>query len=234
MRRLACLLPIAALLVATQARAADPAPVTRRFDVTGFRQVDLRGSDDVIVRVGPAFSVVATGPAAVVEALTATLNGDTLRVGRKGSWTFRSNKGATIIVTLPVLTGAFVSGSGDMKVSPVRAPRFAAAVAGSGDLTLARLDTEQADLSIAGSGDLTAAGRAARANLSIAGSGDLDAGALETATLSASVAGSGDLNARATGTASASIVGSGDITVHGPARCTVSKVGSGEVHCNAG
>ncbi|HEX8445075.1 MAG TPA: head GIN domain-containing protein [Sphingomonas sp.] len=235
MRRLAYLLPVAALMVATQACAADPA-TSRRFDVTGFRQVDLRGADHVVVRVGPAFSITATGPADVVKVLTATVSGTTLRIERERSgwgWNGSARGVATVLVTLPALTGAAVSGSGTMKIAPFRTPRFSGAVAGSGDLMLARLEADQVDLSVAGSGNLTVVGRAPRANLSIAGSGDLDAGALDTATLSASVAGSGDLIARASGTASTSTVGSGDITVRGPARCKVSKIGSGDVHCNA-
>lgn len=233
MRRLALLLPLATLMVSTQACAAD-ASATRRFDVTGFRQIDLRGSDNVVIRVGPAFSVTATGPETVLQMMTAELRGDTLRIGRQGrNWNRGRTGVATVTVTLPALTGAAVSGSGDMTVAPFRTARFSGAVAGSGNLQLLRVEAEQVGLSIAGSGNLVAAGRAARAILSIAGSGDLDAAGLDSATLSASVAGSGDLLSRATGTASASIVGSGDITVHGPARCTVSKLGSGDVHCNA-
>lgn len=226
---------IIAVMMSAPACAADAPATTRRFDVTGFRQIDLRGSDNVVVRVGPAFSVTATGPSDRLETLTATLRGDTLRIGHEktNGWGLRGGKVATVTVTLPALTGASVSGSGDMRIAPFRTPRFAGAVAGSGNLALDRLETEQADLSIAGSGNLRVAGHAARASLSIAGSGDLDAGTFDTTALSASVAGSGDLISRATGTASASVVGSGDITVRGPARCTVSKAGSGAVHCNA-
>ena len=234
MRRLTPLLTVAALLVATQASAAD-APATRRFDVAGFRQVDLRGSDNVVIRVGPAFSVIATGPGPVLETMTAELRGDTLRIGHQGkNWNWRKTGVATVTVTLPALTGVAVSGSGDMSVAPLRTARFSGAVAGSGNLRLARVEAEQVDLSVAGSGNLIAAGRTGRATLSIAGSGNLDAAALDATTLSASVAGSGDLLSRASGTASTSIAGSGDITVHGAARCTVSKLGSGDVRCNVG
>lgn len=233
MRCLALLLPIAVLLVSTQACAAEAA-VSRRFDSSGFRRIDLRGADNVVVRVGRAFSVTATGPAAVVKTLTAEVRGDTLRLGHAGNgWNGGRNGVATIMVTLPALTGASVSGSGDMTIAPFRASGFSGAVAGSGDLRLVRIEADSIDLSIAGSGDLIAVGRAQRASLSIAGSGDLDAGALESATLIASVAGSGDVIARASGSANTSIVGSGNITVRGTARCMVSKIGSGAVRCNA-
>lgn len=229
MRRLALSLALIAIGLATQAGAAPG----RRFDVRGFRQVDLRGPDNVVVRFGPAFSVTATGPEAVLRQLTAEIRGDTLRIGQQGNhWRRRPAGLATITVVLPLLTGAAVSGSGDMTVAPFRTPRFSGAVAGSGDLRLVRIETGTIALSVAGSGDLSAAGRADTATLSVAGSGDLDAGALDTATLSASVAGSGDLIARAQRSAGVSLVGSGDITVRGPARCAVRKIGSGDVRCN--
>ncbi|WP_076070177.1 head GIN domain-containing protein [Sphingomonas montana] len=230
MRRLA---PIALALLFAAAQATAASPVTRRFPLTGFQQVSLGSSDDVQVQVGPAFSVTASGPADAVGVLAIAVSGDTLRITREGRMD-GDDDGVTVTVTLPVLTGASVSGSGDMTVAPFRTARFSGAVGGSGDLRLTRVDAVRIDLSVAGSGDLTATGRASAANLSVTGPGDLDAGELNANNVSASVAGSGDLSARAVQTASASIAGSGDITIHGPARCTISKAGSGDVHCNAG
>ncbi|MFD1951771.1 head GIN domain-containing protein [Sphingomonas arantia] len=233
MRRLAALLLVPVLLAASPSSAAD-ALVTRRFPASGFAQIDLRGSDNVIVRVGPAFSVVATGPAVTLKTLTAEVRGGTLVLDHHGnSWSWRKTPPTTITVTMPALAGVSLSGSGDMTVGPFRAPRFSGALAGSGNLRLARIEAGQVALSIAGSGDLVAAGQAGAAKLSIAGSGNLDAGALAVRTLATSTAGSGDMIARAAGTASVSMAGSGGVTVHGPARCTVSKAGSGDVRCNA-
>jgi hypothetical protein len=230
---IATLFPLAALFACsgTDAIAEASPATTKSFAVTGFHGVDLRGSDDAIVRVGPAFSVRATGPKTVLDNLEVAVRDGELRIGRRKGWTWRGTADARIEVTLPALRSASISGSGEMRVGPVRGSAFAGSVAGSGTLTLERLDVQGVELSIAGSGDIKAAGRAARAQYSSAGSGDIDAAAVTSESLSVSTAGSGGVAARATGSADVSVVGSGDVTIRGTTRCKVSRVGSGDVDC---
>ncbi|MFS0738695.1 head GIN domain-containing protein [Sphingomonas sp. 1P06PA] len=208
---------------------------TRDFPLTGFDKVELRGADNVTVRVGPAFSVSATGDSAILDKLEILVENGRLRIGRqKGNWNWSGDKGyATVTVTLPALVAASVAGSGDMKVDAVRTPRFAGSVAGSGDLTVGRLQAEDAVFSVAGSGDLNVAGTARTAKYSIAGSGDIAADGLASETISASIAGSGNIAAAARDAADVSIVGSGDVSIKGRPKCSVSKLGSGDVTCGA-
>lgn len=209
-------------------------PVTQRsYDLTGFDEVALAGSQDVIVAVGGAHAVRAEGPAEVLDRLDIRVEGDTLRVGmKKGNWSWSSDRPRTrIFVTLPALRAAAVAGSGDMQVDRVAGNSFSASVAGSGDLQIAELKVGEAQFSVAGSGDIRAVGTAERSNVSVAGSGDVDTSGLQVRTTSASVVGSGDVRVHASDTANVSIVGSGDVWVAGSARCTINKRGSGEVHC---
>lgn len=231
--RLALLLPLTMALVACSMADAAPGPSgARTFAASGFRGVALRGSDDVVIRVGPAFSVRATGPQAVLDNLVVEVRDDTLYVTRRSGWRWNGKDHARVDVTLPALSAAAVAGSGDMMIGPFRSAAFSGNVHGSGDLTLERVETDRITLALAGSGDLRAHGRAGQAKLSVAGSGDLDASGLVTGTLSASVAGSGDLVGHATGNANLSVAGSGDVAVHGTDRCTVSKVGTGDASCS--
>ena len=62
-------------------KAAGPM-TTRTYDVAGFNGVDLRGSDDVDVKIGPAFSVKAEGGANVLEDLEISVVNNTLRISR--------------------------------------------------------------------------------------------------------------------------------------------------------
>ena len=56
--------------------AKNAGPMTSRtYDLAGFTAVDLRGSDDVDVKVGPAFSVKAEGGANVLDDLEITVQG---------------------------------------------------------------------------------------------------------------------------------------------------------------
>lgn len=234
--------PILAFATACSASADDGAGKlsgvsgSRSFDVKGFNSVSLRGPDNVIVQVGKAVSVKAVGDTAILDRLEMEVVDGELRVGRKHrngiqlGW--GRNSGAVVTVTLPVLTGASVAGSGDMDVDHAEAPAFAASVAGSGSLKVGALQTGSLKASIAGSGDATfGGGTAADANLSIAGSGNLDAARLAAKTADISIAGSGDVKAGVSDRANVSILGSGDVDIIGDARCKVSKMGSGDVRC---
>lgn len=205
----------------------------RNFDVSGFTDVSLAGADEVEVRHGASFAVVATGDSALLERLEIRKDGDTLKIGRKdGDWRWAGDKGATITVTLPRLTAASVAGSGDMVVDRADGD-FRGAVAGSGDLTVALLTGGKAGLSVAGSGDLkVGAGQASELHARIAGSGNIDAAGVRAERGDISIAGSGNVRAQLTGTAKLSIVGSGDAEVTGGARCEVRQIGSGAARCS--
>ena len=202
----------------------------RSYQVGSFDRVELAGHYVVRVTVGGAPSVRAEGAEAELERLEVSVVDGRLRIGSKpGSWT---STGKTIVhVTAPGLQAVEVTGSGNMEVGALRAPKFRGDVAGSGNLVMQGLESEEASFDIAGSGNVRAAGRARAINLEVAGSGNGEFGQLQAETARISIAGSGGAQVRASGTAAVSIVGSGDVGVTGGARCTVEKVGSGDVRC---
>src|SRR3546814_7459315 len=141
--------------------AAQGSGTSRSYDVTGFDQVDLRGSDDIDVRVGPAFAIQATGPAELLDKLEIVRDGDKLKVGRRGnsvSWGGDKGREIKIMVTMTALRGASVAGPGNLSVDRVEGDDFAASASGSGNLTIGAIKTQSASFSVAGSGDLNAAG----------------------------------------------------------------------------
>lgn len=207
---------------------------TRSFDVRGFDRVSLRGSDNVVVRVGGGESVTATGPNDVLDKLEVTVVSGELRIGREKKWNLgwsSDRKPAAITVTLPQLRGASITGSGDMQVDRAQAASFSGSVAGSGNLAIAALQADAASIRIAGSGDASVAGQTRSLDISIAGSGDLDAPGLKSDRAKISIAGSGNVRTHVSAEADVSIVGSGDVTLAGKARCRISKMGSGDVNC---
>jgi len=193
---------------------ASGSGASRSYTATGFTSVDLRGSDDVDVKTGSAFSVSADGDPKALDQLDIRVYDGALRIGRKehagGSW--GNDQGARIHVVLPKLTSASTSGSGDLDLSGIQ-----------GD-TL--------DLSIAGSGSIKAAGKIGKLDASIAGSGDIDTNGLPASSADISIAGSGNLTGVVNGAASVSLVGSGDVKLTGGAKCSVSSVGSGDADCS--
>ena len=205
---------------------------SRTYQVAGFTGVALKGSDDADVRVGPAFSVRAEGPADRLDDLRIVKDGDTLRISRKSNhMSWGGGRDVKVFVTMPAISAASISGSGDMTVDRVDGGAFDGSTAGSGDLSIGQMQVDRATLSIAGSGNITAAGTAKQASLSTAGSGGIDAGGLTASQADVSTAGSGDIKATVNGHARVSMTGSGDVDLGGGATCDVSKMGSGEVTC---
>ncbi|MEH3046060.1 head GIN domain-containing protein [Sphingomonas adhaesiva] len=202
---------------------------TRTFAATGFDRVELRGSDNVTVRVGPAFAVRAEGTPAILDRLKITRDGRTLKVGRENGVYAKGN--VRVFVTLPRIAAASVSGSGDMSVDRVAGSGFDASVAGSGNLALPSLRVDRVEMSIAGSGDVTAAGEARTLRVNVAGSGNLSARQLVASGAEVNVVGSGDVTATIRGQAKVTSMGSGDVDLGGAARCSVTKMGSGTVRC---
>jgi hypothetical protein len=207
---------------------------TRSYAVADFTNVDLRGSDNVDVRVGTGFSVRAEGPSAELDKLKIEKVGDTLKVGRIDGGSFHwggHHKGVTVFVTMPRIAEANIAGSGDMTVDRVEGQSFTGNSAGSGDLEVAALSVQAGDFSIAGSGNIKASGSARHLKMAVAGSGDIDAGGVKAEGADVSVAGSGGVRADVTGPAAVSVMGSGDVDLGSGAKCTTSKMGSGDVHC---
>ncbi|MGA1798346.1 head GIN domain-containing protein [Sphingomonas sp. 4RDLI-65] len=213
--------------------AASGSGTTRTYQVAGFNGIDLRGSDDVDVRVGTGFSIRAEGPSEQLDRLRIDRDGDTLDIGRKNGTNFGWSKGAKVkvYVTLPRLTEANVSGSGNMAVDRVEGGGFKGGIAGSGNLDIAAIQVDDAQFSIAGSGTARASGTARDLKVEIAGSGDVDGSKLQAQSAKIEIAGSGSVRAIVNGPASVDMMGSGDVDLGPNSRCKTSKMGSGKVRC---
>jgi hypothetical protein len=225
-----------ALTTCGGAALAAPSPaVERSYPVGAFHRVAAAGVNLVIVRVGGAPSVRATGPAETLDKMEVVVDHENLRIrprkqfSRNFDW--RGLKPATYTVTLPRLTDASLAGSGNMRIDRAEGDRLGASVAGSGNLDIAALRVARANFSIAGSGNLSAKGSATRADLSVAGSGNVKARGLTSRTAAVSIAGSGTAELTVKQKADVSIIGSGDAQIAGGAHCTLSRIGSGRAHC---
>lgn len=232
------LLVSVALAACNHDRHEDPGPiVSKAFPVGDFQKLEVAGSYDVDVKTGSKASVNVRGPQNIVDRMLVEVKGDELHIGSRSRSGFHFNwgshhDGVQVTVTVPMLTGAALAGSGDIRVDRVAGDKFAGSIAGSGDLQVAAIEVKALAVNVAGSGDVQIAGKAESAEYNIAGSGDLDASALEAKDLNVSIAGSGDVRGRAVGTAKISIMGSGDANITGGAKCDVSKMGSGDAHCS--
>lgn len=225
----------------TVAAAQQGGESTRDYSLAGFDRVSSAGPQRVVIAVGPAALVRASGPIEALDLFEVEVEGGELRIGPKESlrnhddWRdieSRELEPVTFHVMVPRLEAASLAGSGRVEVDRVDGDAFGAAVAGSGKLEVAALSVDSARFSVAGSGDLAAHGRAREARISIAGSGEVQTHDVASEAAWVSIVGSGNAALSVERDAHISIIGSGDVDIAGPAHCTVSRFGSGRVTCN--
>lgn len=202
------------------------------YPARDFDTVTLGGAARVVVRTGATFSVRADGPAAAFANFRVARTGRTLEVGHRYDGRNTPLEGRiTVYVTLPVLAGATVGGSGSIDADRAAATEFSGTVGGSGNLRVARLDARKAALSVGGSGTIVAAGQVGALTADVGGSGGISAPNLRASRADVAIGGSGNVRAMVIGSASVSIAGSGDVDLGPQAHCAVSKAGSGSVRC---
>jgi len=227
------------LLAAAGAVALAALPVSaadRSYPVGAFTKLRVEGPYTVRVHTGARASVAARGPQNRLDKLTVEQRGDTLVVSTvKGwswsGWSWGKQDNVYIDIGVPMLSGAALTGSGDVTVDAVKGASFAASVTGSGDLAIGSVQAGSLVATVTGSGDLTVSGRAHKADATVSGSGNLHAGGLSVGLLGATVTGSGDIAVGPTQAANARVTGSGDISIAGHPRCTTRKTGSGDISC---
>jgi hypothetical protein len=177
--------------------------------VASFSKIDLTGSPDVDVTVGPATSVELTADDNLLPLIETTVSGETLKIGSKRSYS--TSLGVKVKITAPSLEALALSGSGDVQVKGLKAGEMEARISGSGNITL-NGGVDRLRVRILGSGDVRAADLAAKAvQVSVTGSGNASVRA--SAQLEASVTGSG--NVRFAGNppqVQKHVTGSGDIS----------------------
>ncbi len=223
--------PIAliSLALASSASAAERSVAVGPF--TKFTTVSV----DTTLKVGPAPSLILTGPAdqllkVVVEQKNGAL---TLRPQRKAGALWGNDADISDVkatVTTARLSAVSVAGSGDVIVSGVNARRFTMEIGGSGSITANDAIADVFDGSIGGSGSLNLAGTCGKADFSIGGSGNVNAEKLLCKTLDVSIGGAGKVKAYASMASDVSVAGSGDVTIFGnPKKREKSVAGSGEV-----
>lgn len=154
-----------------------------------FSKLRIDAGGDVQVTVGQPVSVSVTADDNILPLIETHVTGDELVIRPTKSISTRNPIRVTI--TVPSLSSVKINGSGDVTVTGVNSPTFAASISGSGSINAIGA-AESVSGSIAGSGDLQLSGLASKsAAISISGSGSAQVHATES--LQAGISGSGDI-----------------------------------------
>ena len=182
--------------------------VTQSRPIGNFSEIEARGASDVVVRVGPAPSLAITADSNIIPQLSSEIRGNKLVLESRGS--YRTRHTPRIVLTVPSLNAAALSGSGNVSVEGISGSTVA--------------------LAVNGSGNLTATGRAGELAVAINGSGNADARGVAARSASVAISGSGNATVATSGPLSGAISGSGNIRHVGrPSTVSVVRNGSGTV-----
>ena len=229
------LLTLTALLWSAPAAAAEPTRETRAVSGS-ITSVRLIGPIDMSISQGETRGVMLEGTADDVTRIRVEVSGGEMTVrfeqGATGWLSIGSHRAPRATVALPELRKIAVVGSGDVAMSPfnLNEGKLEIEVTGSGDVKLSSLKAKSLSVNIRGSGDVTASGQVGAQDIAIAGSGDYAGTDLQTQSSAISIKGSGDAKVWATDTLAVSIAGSGDVSYRGQPKLSQSIAGSGEVH----
>jgi hypothetical protein len=202
-------------------------------DVRGFTKVSFGVAGELFIKIGPEFHLTIEGDKSDINEIETVVSGDRLTI-KKDNWrfSFNDNDRVTINLTMPVLEGVGVSGSGKAQImDKVEADHLSLSVSGSGKLITDDLNVDEFNCGISGSGDviLGSGGSIDNGDISISGSGGFSGEEIEIDHLEASISGSGNCRCRVGDSLEAHVSGSGNITYIGNPRVNARVSGSGHV-----
>lgn len=181
--------------------------VSQTRTVPTFTAVDLAGTSEVTVQVGQPQHVVVRADDNLLDKIVTEVRAGVLVVLDRGSFTSRSPM--SVVVTVPSLRSATLSGTGQLIVADVAAATFTARLPGTGNLV--------------------AAGRADRVDASISGDGSMTLESLLATDATVIVRGTGSVIIHVTGSLHATVSGTGSVVYTGHPKSisqTITGVGS--------
>jgi hypothetical protein len=191
----------------TSSNRGSGVSVTERRTVAPFTDVELAGSNTVVIHVGHPQSVEVTGDDNLIDRITTVVRDGRLVVDDIGSFTTKARMG--VDVSVPSLDGVQLSGTGTVTVDGVASDDFTA--------------------ELGGEGTLVASGTAARLTAPLAGDGTLDLHDLVAIDGTARLDGTGTIRVHATSTLDATLTGTGTILYGGEPTATIHRTGTGTV-----
>jgi len=181
--------------------------VSQSRQTGSFDAVQTKGAVDLDIAIGPQTAVIVEMDDNLQDLMRTEVQGRTLVIDSKGSWT--ADHDLHVRITVPALSALAMEGSGGAMLKGLN----------GGDLALR----------IAGSGDIDASGHVASLGVLLNGSGDARLGTLQADTAKVRINGSGDVTVNAAQTLEASVYGNGDIRYRGNPKVSSHIYGNGTV-----
>lgn len=203
--------------------------VTEERNVTGFTDIDSKGSFNVFVTQGSTYKVMLEGGQNILNVVETTVKDKELIIKVKNGRVISNNTEITVYITMPDIQSLEVSGSGDIDVQhDLITSDINLKVSGSGSIHVPYMEADELEAKISGSGRIDVdGGTVYREQLNIKGSGDIDLFDLIAAKAKIQISGSGSVYVHVTDQLDVEISGSGDVHYKGNPTVETSISGSG-------
>ncbi len=204
-------------------------PVVRKtIDLDDFDGFTLYGSGNVFLKRGNTQSVEIESHQNIIDNIERKVTDKYWKI--KFEKNVRNYKKLNVYITIPTLTRAMISGSGDILSQDdfTGLGNLKVGISGSGNIRLS-VEAESIDSKISGSGDIDLKGKSNSIDMTISGSGDINAASLVVNDCNVSISGSGDVKVHANERLNVRSSGSGDVEYKGRPRVNSKSSGSGNV-----
>jgi len=252
MKRIAWIVPAAALTALGGCVVVSTETVKRNYDVAGFDSISARAGVNVVLKQGP-FDVRAEGPSHKLDKLVVERQGSSLIISREPtvnvSW-FSWSDSDLVTVVAPDYVSIEATGGADVDVDPLQLDTLDIDAGGGADVNVdgLRLDTLRIkahggadvnayrlaittlDANSSGGADIRVSGDCKSANVESSGGADFRGGDLRCESATVNASGGGDADVTATASASGRASSGGDVRFHGnPVNFTKEESGGGDV-----
>lgn len=183
--------------------------------LSGVEKVASRGLLDVQLTRAEAFALTVRIDENLIARVVTSVNAGTLLVELEGGNLGEHLPGPHVIVTLPRLLDAELTGSGRLSAEGFEGDEpVSLELVGSGELSWSGQASDLEGL-LRGSGSMALTGSATSVDLRLEGSGELDARGLTAGAASIDLTGSGSISASVDGRVDARVEGSGQVDLYG-------------------
>jgi hypothetical protein len=182
-------------------------------------RVDIGSSVDAKIHVQPGAtpSVTLSGYKNLLDELTATVEGNTLRIQSRHSINFSTDKDIEAEITVGSLDELAIHGAADASIDgEINSNDLNIQISGAGDVDVDKVNVQQLTARISGAGNVAIkSGTATNAVYKVSGAGDVSTFNVQAENVTATVSGTGDIKVFATKTLDASVSGAGSVEYKG-------------------
>lgn len=207
--------------------------ITETQEIGTFTNLELQGLGEVIITQGETPSLNIITDDNLQEYFDATVEGDTLTIGRPvddvNSEESILPTQITFELTVTTLDNITILGAGSLTADNYSADALDIDVEGAGEITLMNVDLETLDVAFSGAGRFEASGNVTDLTVDIDGAGEVRAFDLETTTANISLDGAGTAQVNVSDTLTGNVSGIGSITYRGEPTVTVDQSGPSSV-----